>query len=441
MWLIILVLGALLGACGAETPSGKTVSTKSSVVTVGTPTAGLKTCVSCHPGQTTDWLVSKHANVEPIGNLFSQGNPKLGQIGACTTNCHDPQGDSGQLDANVTGNVPRPVVGCEACHSGGQMHASGGGLGPIGFATTTAMVIGTTSSLPVSAQFRTCTGCHELLDPANPVNTTATATHTASTPTGDAYVIADTHFATFGDFTGAFDGATGQGKTNITGYAMSFNSETVCTDCHNPHKTADINREWALSAHADKLTNNDEFSDTKDPLGYFSGAWAHYNWGNAASYRACQRCHTTTGFGTYADALRTGNTSLARDIQLGLVTLLTSSPTASFKPEMLKCNGCHTDNKGTLRNPGAITAIYDFPIPMTPAPLPLFPCLSRCQGSNVAWPAYGRKAGIRQGLNDPGCCRRNDHLLQLQHRGSSTPYLTAGGWSLRDWFRVRGQVL
>ena len=79
--LIILALGALLGACGAETPSGNTVKTKSDVVTVGTPTAGLKTCVSCHPGPMTDWLDSKHANLEPIGNLFSRGNPTLGQIG------------------------------------------------------------------------------------------------------------------------------------------------------------------------------------------------------------------------------------------------------------------------------------------------------------------------------------------------------------------------
>jgi hypothetical protein len=360
MLLIILVLGALLGACGAEQPTGATAITTPGVVTAGTPTAGLNTCASCHPGQTADWMLTKHANVEPLGNLYSAGSPTLGQITSCAPKCHDSTGDgAGNLfTPGVTGNVARPVVGCESCHSGGQMHADGGGSGPIGFATTTAMVIGTTSSLQVSAQFRTCTGCHELLDPNDPAGSVAaTATHLTVAPTGTAFIITDTHFATPGDFTGSFDGGSGQNKHNITGYAMDYASETVCTDCHNPHGTADINREWAKSAHADKFSNYHLDPSTQDPLGYFSAAWGHYNWSDP-SRLACQRCHTTTGFRQYADTLRSGNTQRALDIQHGLVTLVTF--TTGFKPEMLKCNGCHTDNKGTVRNPGAITANYDY---------------------------------------------------------------------------------
>ena len=427
MLLIILVLGALLGACGAEQPTGSTTTTVSGAVTVGTPTAGLNICVSCHPGPTADWMLTKHANVEPIGNLYSAGNPTLGQIGSCTKNCHDPNGDSGQLTANFVGNTPRPVVGCESCHGGGSLHAAAGGSGLIGFATTTAMVIGTTSTLQASAQFRTCTGCHELLDPNDPAGTVATtAAHSTVTPTGNTFVITDTHFATPGDWTGSFDGATGQNKKNITGYAMNFSSETVCTDCHNPHKTADINREWALSAHAAKYAGYDGDPSTSDPLGYFSSAWAHYNWGNAASYRACQRCHTTTGFATYADALRTGNTGLALDIQHGIVTLLSSSPTDSFKPEMLKCNGCHIDNKGTLRNPGAITANYDL-LPSAFA-AHAYPDV---KGSNVCMACHiGRESGDTiKGLNDPALLSAG--TITFFNFGTKTfinsHYLTAGG--------------
>lgn len=364
MLLIVLALGALLGACGAEQPTGATTTTMAGVVTVGTPTAGLTTCVSCHPVTTADWMLTKHANVEPLGNLYSAGNPTLGQITGCSVNCHDSTGDGAgnSFTIGITGNVPRPVVGCESCHSGGQMHADRGGSGLIGFATTTAMVVGTTSTLQASAQFRTCTGCHELLDPVDPAGTLATtATHSALAPTGNAYVITDTHFATPGSFTGS----NGANVKDVTGYAMNFSSETVCTDCHNPHKNADINREWAQSAHADKYA-------AADPLGYFSTAWAHYNWScdatstaggcgttTPSTRKACQRCHTTGGFSAYADALRTGNVAYAKSINDGAVSLVTY--TSNFKPEMLKCSGCHTDNKGTLRNPGPITADYSYP--------------------------------------------------------------------------------
>lgn len=434
--LVVVMLGALLSACGIDSPTGETTVTAGGVVTVGTPTVGLKTCTSCHTVQTADWMLTKHANVEPLGNLYSAGIPTLGQISTCTKNCHDSNGDgAGNSFINgYTGNVARPVVGCESCHGGGSLHDAG--AGPIGYAVYTAGVIsGATSSLQVSAQFATCTSCHELLEPNDPVNTAATPTHVTSAPTGSDYIIPDTHFATPGVFTGSFDGATFQNIQNITGYAMDYASEKVCTNCHNPHKTADINREWALSAHADKTANNPEFTSTQDPLGYFSGAWAHYNWGAAANYRACQRCHTTTGFSTYADALSAGNTQLARDIQLGLVTLLNTSATptmGSFKPEMLKCNGCHTDNKGTLRNPGAVTAIYDFPIPMTTAPLAIashaYPDVN---GSNVCMACHtGRESGDTvKGLNDPALLSAGTiTFFNFGTRGFiNSHYLTAGG--------------
>jgi len=89
MLAIVLVLGALLGACGTDQPTGVAVQTVSGVVTVGTPTVGLKTCTSCHTSQTSDWMLTKHANVEPLGNLYSAGIHPGGQIAGLHHKCHD----------------------------------------------------------------------------------------------------------------------------------------------------------------------------------------------------------------------------------------------------------------------------------------------------------------------------------------------------------------
>ena len=224
----------------------------------------------------------------------------------------------------------------------------------------TATVIGTTSTLLVSGQFLTCTGCHELLDPADPASTTtpASAAHTTVTPTGNGYSITDTHYAKPGSFTGA----NAANVLDVSGYAMNYASESVCTDCHNPHKTADINREWAQSRHADKTA---------------ALAWAHYNWscdencgGPVGSRKTCQRCHTTTGYAAYAAALQAGDAASADAIWNGSAPPVTPY-NPNFKPEMLECKGCHTNNKGAVRNPGAYTAIYMIPAGGFPSVAPV----------------------------------------------------------------------
>ncbi len=359
--LLLFLLGASLGACGTDAPTGQITQSTSGVVTAGTATAGLKSCTGCHADQTADWMLSKHANVEPVGNLFSQGNPTIGQIAGCTAACHDPQGDSNQLVAGYTGNTVRPVVGCEACHSGGKGHAAAGGSGPIGLATATAAVIGTTSTIQVSAQFRTCTACHELLDAVDPVNTPASSAHSSVSPTGPAFVITDTHFAVPGDYTGT----NFANVITTVGYALDFASEKVCSNCHNPHGTADINRGWASSQHGNKS----------------GSGWIHYNWScdgtsslgcgptttsvapNINSRLYCQRCHTTTGYIAYNSAITSGNTALFTALDTGIYPAGLNPPVAyqeHWKPEMLQCQGCHTDNRGSIRNPGPFTATYDF---------------------------------------------------------------------------------
>lgn len=337
MLAVILALGALLVACGTDAPTGNTVQTASGVVTTGTPTVGLNACASCHAAETDDWEATRHANLNT--------SPSYTTTAFCV-GCHDKNGDSQQFA------VPRMVIGCESCHGPGSLHVERGGVGPIMTTAYSAGVIsGTTSSLAVSGQLLTCMGCHQLLDVANdPASMTTPTTAMHSNVTGSVRVIADTHFGTPNAWNSA--GNLSTSRFAITGYALEYTSETVCTNCHNPHGVNNINQEWAASAHAAR------YSLGKDPQGYFSDAWSHYNW-SESNRRTCQRCHTTSGFKAYADALGSGNSNLASQVRLGQIsTIITSTP--GWKPEMLGCNGCHSDFKGTLRNPGPITAVYSY---------------------------------------------------------------------------------
>jgi len=417
--LAVLLSAALLGGCGNSTSGVPPASG----TTTGATTVGINVCTSCHTVQTADWLTSKHANAAG-GDLNSAGSPTLGgnyTAPACGR-CHDPNGDSANIiAAGSIGNVARPVVGCEACHGGGSLHY---GSGPISLiSNTTGTVLGGT--VTVSGQFVMCTNCHELLDSSG-TTTNPNPAHLATAPTGTQNYITDTHFATPGVWTGGTN--ANENTIFITGYAMDYSDERVCSTCHNPHKPASQNREWALSGHADK--NFENLNSTDPPSGYFSGAWAHYNW-SLSSNRACQRCHTTTGFAAYADALRTGNSSLASAIRLGTASappLLT--PNANFKPEMLKCNGCHTDTRGTLRNPGPITANYDFVSGgNTYAKAShTYPAVA---GSNVCMTCHvGRQSGDTiKGLNDPALLSAGTITsFDFGNKGFiNSHYLSAGG--------------
>ncbi len=427
--LTLLLIATLISACGN--------SNKKSTSPASAPgqavTTGMNTCVTCHAAIVTDWMTSRHANTEGV-DLNTQGIPTNAQIssGNCAA-CHDPLGDSQSLTQNVTGNVSRPVIGCESCHGPGSLHTEAGGTGPISLLSGT-FVSALVGTVPVSGQFVMCTNCHGLLDSSG--TTTVTTTHdplSGVTPTGNQYTITDTHFATPGDWSGIGTAAT----TSITGYSMSYrdaqgnyrtdySDERVCVNCHNPHKPATQNREWAQSAHGDKGAFNQNSTKT----GYFSGAWAHYNW-SVSTRMACQRCHTTTGFAAYADALRTGDTARAQMLREGTNTSAAVVPfSAKFKPEMLKCNGCHTDNRGTLRNPGPITANYDY-VSSGKTYARASHAYPDIYGSNVCMSCHtGRENGDTiKGLNDPALLSAGT-ISSFDFKNSgfiNSHYLTAGG--------------
>ncbi|MBI5017994.1 MAG: hypothetical protein HZB55_21210 [Deltaproteobacteria bacterium] len=99
---------------------------------------GVNVCADyCHGVQRGAWLAGPHGNLEAVGpdhkpldlGLDAVGFPSYGYGGlgtdpTCTTDCHDPLGDGRLLTWGLTGNVARPVIGCESCHGGGSRHAN-----------------------------------------------------------------------------------------------------------------------------------------------------------------------------------------------------------------------------------------------------------------------------------------------------------------------------
>jgi len=140
--ILLLALASGLVGMGCANDSGERehAAVFKKIAPEDIPTVGLDVCTNCHFGQTTQWLTGAHANLEAIDHathaplalgLDSDGFPYYAYFTdeTCAT-CHDPLGDGQRLTAAWTGNVPRPVIGCESCHGGGAQHY---GVGPIAF--------------------------------------------------------------------------------------------------------------------------------------------------------------------------------------------------------------------------------------------------------------------------------------------------------------------
>jgi hypothetical protein len=226
-----------------------------------------------------------------------------------------------------------------------------------------------------SAQFKTCTACHQLLRADNSRNDESYHTpYSAASTTVNAYgsmeeIIPDTHFdvsttPTVSTKTDEFVSKTG----GIEGYVvdptathdpMPGNSNRgACLDCHNPHNAANtINNQWAHSAHGGHILEKKEAASNAYSAAVEDAdapGWIHYNWKDSAR-AACQRCHTSTGFRNFANdqAAYDANGDTTPDVANNYSHL------TGGQAELLYCWSCHTDNIGGMRDPGQIVANYN----------------------------------------------------------------------------------
>ena len=252
-----------------------------------------------NPGIYEAYLTSPHANSK---NSAIYANSKRTLVTPLCSKCHtdqgarefvDRDGDSTTLPTLFTGEAnlsKTAAIQCRTCH---DAHDSSKLLEPATAATD--------SKTARSAEFNTCTNCHQLLDDNDAV--------IAPMHTDAAMTITDTHF-------------DNPATEAIEGYNIDRASDTACSNCHNPHQANNtINTQWTASGHADMT----------------GLAWEEE--GGLAASRSCKRCHTTTG---YVERLAD---PVAYDAS--------STPVAQYvtgsQKEMLYCNACHSDSSFSRR--------------------------------------------------------------------------------------------
>ena len=245
VFLMLFAAVALLGACGNS--NKKSTSPAGAVSLNAATTVGINVCTTCHSVVTTDWLTSKHANA--VDGISSAGSPTLGgnytpdHAGSVMTRMATaPLSLRRVISAasRVRLSDAKPAMGREAC----MRTPAGLERYPFFPAPTLRRRSDRQQSRASSSCVRTVMS---FLDSSG-TTTNPNPAHLTTTPTGTRFFITDTHFATPGNWPAPHY----TGSTNITGYAMNYSDDKVCTTCHNPHKPATQNREWAQSAHADK---------------------------------------------------------------------------------------------------------------------------------------------------------------------------------------------
>jgi len=270
-----------------------------------------------NPGIYDAYKVSPHS--KSINDSVYANSAKT-EVNALCSKCHTDEGgrEFSDIDGDYTALVAAfegeenlsdvNAVQCRTCHNAHN--------------TEKLLEEATTDS---SAQFNTCTNCHQLLDESG---NKIIAFHdpTANTTTGsDDRIITKNHYD---DPSTPTKFPEDEGKPRIEGYNVNKGSETACLNCHNPHN-ADIaiNEQWAESGHGD-LTGE---------------AWTHYDW-KATNRQSCQKCHTATGFANYVTDPVNYN---AANNDFSYLT--------GAQNEVLYCNACHSDSAFTRRTISPVT--------------------------------------------------------------------------------------
>jgi nitrate/TMAO reductase-like tetraheme cytochrome c subunit len=277
--------------------------------------------------------------------------PGSGAAVALCAKCHADQGarqfanvagGHDELEALLPPTLP-PVAGAEAiqCRTCHDPHNPSALLRP--------------AAGGASAEFRTCTACHQVPTGAFGSADAYHGEHSAFVWSDDqgaptwvagignfdpSYIIDDTHF-------------DNPATPGIEGYNLKTGGARTCRDCHDVH-AADptVHRQWAQSGHGGRIAQLKAAETQPETIraaavGEATGpAWSEADFKSSGNL-ICQRCHTATGFANYAsDPVRYDP---ARN---------DFSHLTGLQKEMLYCWGCHADNAGNRRTPGPMVARY-----------------------------------------------------------------------------------
>jgi hypothetical protein len=337
-------------------------------------------CASCH-SELPDSHLAYHPEANNIDTKFVASRHFTASVRneAICSKCHTDAG--GKLYKDVTTRdqllaIVLPVlsdaaVQCRTCHN---PHNAGGLLFDD---------VEDRGAVVASGEYATCVSCH-MGDNAAVADDGAGGTDwdvTEAIYHEDVYyrIITDTHYD---------DPAT---TDTIEGYVIDPVSDRACRDCHDVHAVEEIradddsssfsntiNDQWAKSGHAGqigtvKLAVAEHYGDnlglnrtTEQTVAIKAAgvtsvegdAWVHYDW-DAANRQSCQECHTSTGAKNYLND-PAGYDDSANDFShlADWAVDADGVVTSSGQNELLYCWGCHSDNNGGLRNPGAISRPY-----------------------------------------------------------------------------------
>ena len=314
-------------------------------------------------------IVEDYSNSHHVQSTSAYGVLSLGGVNPVCSRCHSDEGFMAYKDtvpgttgytAIVAALSGQPIVAnttpveCHTCHDAHTTNAY-----PFPQATSESRITSIEYQIPVqsssfdvngkpqSREFNTCTKCHQLIGTNAQVMTDAF--HDVDNIGGLAGSITPNHAAVPGDI---------RQNTGPSAVPVLFVRKAdqfaengnfgACSACHNPHVgDATINEQWIRSGHGDL---------TGDP-------WTHYNWksktktSTMSDRKASQRCHTSTGFKNFANN-PSGYNPANNDFSYLIFGTADGPGLDNGQNETLYCWACHTDYKGTRRNPGAIDAQY-----------------------------------------------------------------------------------
>lgn len=323
------------------------------------PTPDYKVCATCHKTLDSEHL-KYHPEADDIAGKF-EGSPHFNRLTSMDTApcnaCHSDEGARANkdvtfnappvwLDANIsTLTTAASPIQCRTCHNAHSLQ----------------LLMGQDENVTGSAEYNTCTNCHQTADSYHGENRTK---------------------AEYGLFFSRINYDTHNIDNPLTpdaieGYNFDPTSVRVCRDCHDVH-TADTtyNKQWAKSGHGGHIA---EIKEAAEPSGLIAvqdaavpntSPWAHYDWDDTGGWGGrprgdCQRCHTATGAKNYLNSLISGATYDPANNDYSHLTGWINGGPSSGQNEMLYCWGCHTDNSGALRNPGAVTTEYVTPVTLS----------------------------------------------------------------------------